>query len=272
MSKYYFELSIKPDNQFELFLDLIESLVDDAIEENDGVIIIRSEESLEDIKDGVLQFSEALNIKCEISHEEKENIDWIKEYQNSIKAVEVGSFYIRPSWLEAIDGKIDIIIDPALAFGSGHHETTSSCLEAIDEFVKKDDTLLDVGTGSGILAIASAKKGAVVDICDTDEVCLISTKSNFELNSSKFNNFWIGSVNSTKNTYDVVVANIVADVLLMIASDLKKVLKSNAKLILSGILDKHEDKILKKFNDLKLETRIHKNEWVTLVFTNNKES
>ena len=80
MSKYYFELSIKPDNQFELFLDLIESLVDDAIEENDGVIIIRSEESLEDIKDGVLQFSEALNIKCEISHEEKENIDWIKEY------------------------------------------------------------------------------------------------------------------------------------------------------------------------------------------------
>ena len=129
MSKYYFELSIKPDNQFELFLDLIESLVDDAIEENDGVIIIRSEESLEDIKDGVLQFSEALNIKCEISHEEKENIDWIKEYQNSIKAVEVGSFYIRPSWLEKKDGKIDIIIDPALAFGSGHHETTSSCLD-----------------------------------------------------------------------------------------------------------------------------------------------
>ena len=98
---------------------------------------------------------------------------------------------MRPSWSEAKEGKIDILIDPALAFGSGHHETTSSCLLAIDEFVKKGDSLLDVGTGSGILAIAATKKGAVVDVCDTDEICIESTKSNFALNNQEINKSWI---------------------------------------------------------------------------------
>ena len=136
MSKEYFELLIKPEDNYELFLNLILSLTDDAIEENDGEIIVRSEENLEDFQEPLEKFAKALNTKCYIKCEKKESIDWIKKYQDSIQAVEVGSFYVRPSWSEAKEGKIDILIDPALAFGSGHHETTSSCLLAIDEFLK----------------------------------------------------------------------------------------------------------------------------------------
>ena len=266
MSDYYYELIIKPEKNYELFLDLLSSLTNDALEEcEDNSIIARSEEDLSDVEYGIKEFSTALGIECKTILSKKENIDWIKQYQDSVKAVEVGKFYVRPSWVEAKDGKIDIIIDPALSFGSGHHETTSSCLEAISEFVEKGDEILDVGTGSGILAIASSKLGCKVDICDTDEVCINDTKTNYNLNNVIFNNFWIGSANKAIKEYDAVIANIVADVLTIISSDLKKCLKDNGILIISGILDKHIDKVLKKFQDMEQLELIHKNEWMTVV-------
>ena len=272
MSKYYFELTLKPDNHYELFLDLVDSLTTDALEEDDGAVIIRSEDELDDLKFGIEEFANALAINCKITYEKKENIDWIKQYQESVKSVEIGNFFIRPSWEEKKEGKIDIIINPALSFGSGHHETTSSCIEAIDEYVNDKQTVLDVGTGSGILAIAASKKGCVVDICDTDEVCVIDTKSNFELNGVTFNDSWIGSTNKASKKYDVVIANIVADVLVMIANDLKKCMNDNGLLIISGILDKHTNRVLSKFKDLEEVKLIHKNEWVTVIFKKNKES
>jgi len=272
LSKYYFELTLTPANHYELFLDLVDTLTTDAIEEDEGSLIVRSEDELDDVKFGIEEFAKALNIDCPIIYEKKENIDWIKQYQQSVKSVEIGNFFIRPSWEEKKDGKIDIIIDPALSFGSGHHETTSSCIEAIDEFVNKNQTVLDVGTGSGILAISAAKKDCIVDICDTDEVCIIDTKSNFNLNGVTFNDSWVGSTNKTTKKYDVVIANIVADVLVMIANDLKKCLNENGTLIISGILDKHINRVLSKFKDLEEIKLIHKNEWVTVIFKNNKES
>jgi len=271
LTQQYFELEIFPQKNYDVFLDLVESIVEDAIEESEKSIIIRSEDSLEDIKEAIEKFSKAIDVECQIFYEKKDAVDWIKKYQDSINPVEVGNFYVRPSWVEKKDGKIDILIDPALAFGSGHHETTSSCILAIDEFVKKDDTLLDVGTGSGILAIAAAKKGAVVDVCDTDEICIESTQSNFTLNGEKINDSWIGSVNITNKKYDVVVANIIADILVMISSDLKSKLKEDGILILSGILDKYEGRVKSSFSDLKVLKVVQKNEWITLILQNSKE-
>lgn len=272
MTNFYFELIVKPKDNYAVFLDLIESIVEDAIEECDDKIIIRSGEELDDVKEAVEKFSLALNCEVEIIYEKKENIDWIKNYQDSIKSIEIGNFYIRPSWEDKKDGKIDIIIDPALAFGSGHHETTSSCIEAIDKYVKKENTLLDVGTGSGILALAASKKGAVVDICDTDDICIDSTSSNFKLNHEVFNDSWLGSASKATKKYDVVVANIIADILVMISSDLKACLKENSILIVSGILDKYENRVLNSFKDLEKLEVIQKNEWITIIFKNNKES
>ncbi len=157
---------------------MISTLTNEAIEELDNTIIARSENDLSDIEFGVKEFAKALDIKCDTSLIKKDNIDWIKQYQESVKSIEVGDFYIRPSWDEAKEDKINIIIDPALSFGSGHHETTSSCIEVISEYVKDKSTVLDVGTGSGILAIAASKLGAIVDICDTDSVCIKDTISN----------------------------------------------------------------------------------------------
>ena len=266
MTEYYYELTIKPSEEYDTFLDLLTTLTSEAIEELDETIIARSEDDLSDIEFGIKEFAKALQIECETTLVKKENIDWIKQYQESVKSVEVGKFYIRPSWDEARDDKINIIIDPALSFGSGHHETTSSCIEAISEYVKEDDTVLDVGTGSGILAIAASKLGAKVDICDTDEVCIKDTISNYKLNQTSFHESWIGSANTTRKKYDIVIANIVADVLVFIASDLKKCLNSDGILVISGILDKHIDKVLRKFKDLEQLKLIHKNEWITVVF------
>jgi ribosomal protein L11 methyltransferase len=271
LNKFYYELIVQPNLYYELFLDLAISLVDDAIEELDDMIIIRSENSLEDVESGMIAFANELskafntNINCKTSIEKKENIDWIKSYQNSVKAVEVGDFYIHPSWEQAKKDKQNILIDPALTFGSGHHETTSTCLEAISKYVKDNYDVLDVGCGSGILGIASAKLNATVDICDTDIIAVEDAVKNFKVNNVTCENYWEGSCFKATKTYDIVIANIVADVLIMINKDLKKVTKLNGIMILSGIMDKHKDKVLTKFKDCKIVETIQKNEWITLV-------
>lgn len=266
MSKFYFELNVKPSSHYDIFLDLVNSLSTEAIQEYEGGFILRSVEDLSDIKEGIEKFSQSLNISCIIEYEKKENIDWIEKYQKSVKPLCIGNFYIRPSWEEKKDDKIDIIIDPSLSFGSGHHETTNACIEAIDKYVKQNDELLDVGCGSGVLSISAAKKGAIVDICDTDKVCLSDTASNFSLNNVSYNKSWLGSVSKATKQYDIVLANIVADVLIMLSKDLKKQVKPDGLLIISGILDKYLDKVLAKFKDLKQVELIHKNEWISIIF------
>ncbi|MEA3553276.1 MAG: 50S ribosomal protein L11 methyltransferase [Campylobacterota bacterium] len=271
MNKYYYELTIKPNLYYELFLDLVSSLTQEAIEESNNTIIIRSEDELDAIESGMIAFVKELStafnteILCETINEKKENQDWIKLYQDSVQPIEVGNFYIHPSWNEPIDGKVNIVIDPTLAFGSGHHETTNECLRALEKYVKKDDEVCDVGTGSGILGIAASKLGAKIDICDTDIVAVEDAIKNFTTNSEEVNEYWEGSANTTSKTYDVVIANIVADVLAMISKDIKKITKNNGIIILSGIMEQHKHKVLKKFNDCEIIEELQQNEWVTLV-------
>ena len=271
MKKYYYELTIKPNLYYELFLDLASSLTSDALEELDETIIIRSEDTLEDVEAGVIAFaaelSEAFSTKihCETIMQKRENQDWIKVYQNSVQPIEVGRFYIHPSWHKSKNDNLNIIIDPTLAFGSGHHETTNRCLLAISKYIKEDDKVCDIGTGSGILGIAAAKIGAVIDICDTDIVAVEDAIKNFKSNDVLPNNYWEGSANRTKDIYDVVIANIVADVLAMISKDIKKITKDNGIIILSGIMEQHKQKVLNKFNDCEIIEELQQNEWVTLI-------
>jgi ribosomal protein L11 methyltransferase len=271
LDTYYYELKITPQAHYELYLDLVLSLSEDAIEELDGSIILRSESSLEEIEEGLEYFTSELHkagledAKCTYQYEKKENEDWISKYQEAIKPVSVGKFHIHPSWEKEKEDKINILIDPALAFGSGHHETTSSCLESIDKYVKEGDTLIDVGSGSGILAIAASKIGAKCDICDTDPLAVENALKNFESNKTICNDSWEGSAVISNKKYDVVVANIVADVLVLINKDLKKVLKDDGILILSGILETYMDKVMAKFQEFVLLEEIAKNEWRTLI-------
>ena len=268
MNATYNELTITLDNAYvELIADFISSLSDDGIELGEGKVIIRSENDLTSVKDAVAAFDD---IKMDFMLEVKENKDWIKTYQDSIEPIEAGKFYIFPSWYAPRENLINIKIDPALAFGSGHHATTFSCLEAISKYVKSEDRVLDVGCGSGILGLAARKLGADIELCDTDPVSVESTQQNFELNDASYSKLWEGSANKAEGKYDVVIANIIADVLKFIAKDLKSVTKVDGYLILSGILDKKEASVTKAYETFTLVERKLKDEWVTLVYQNKQ--
>ncbi len=265
MNEYYYQLIVTPDAQPELFAEILLDMLQKAIEEKDGALIVRDSEPLDDIAWAIEKFGEKIGIGVTTQLTKERNEDWIDKYKSSVKPISVGNFYVRPQWENPRENMIDIIINPALAFGSGHHETTYSCLQMINDYVKKDDTLLDVGCGSGILSIAAAKLGARVDICDTDEVAVESAQENFTRNEIDFAECWVGSVQNAPRTYDVVVANIIADVLLLLHNDLKKAVNQGGILILSGIIDKYIDQILEKYKDFNTLEKIQNKEWYTLV-------
>ncbi len=277
MQEYYFELVVNASSHHALFSDFLADTLPIGFEETDTGFIIRSDDELDTITWGLEQFREALqkatgdNIELECKQSRLKSSDWVKVYQESIKPLSIDKFYIHPTWDEPSKDLINIAIDPALAFGTGHHPTTASALMAIAKYVKEDDRLLDVGCGSGILGVAAIKLGAVVDACDTDIACIENSTLNAELNSVVFNNLWEGSCSITKESYDIVVANIVADVLIFIANDLKNVLKNGGILILSGILDKYESKVLKFYQDFEIKEKIAQDGWVTLILKQGKK-
>ena len=272
MDGFYYEIVVAPSAQKPLFSDFLNDILPIGYEERDDSFIIRTEENPDTIVWGLEQFAEALSkatgktVEVESEVTKKQNKDWIRKYQESVEPLEIGRFYIHPSWEEPKADKVNIAIDPALAFGTGHHPTTATCLEAIDRYVEAGDLVCDVGCGSGILAIAAMKLGAVCDACDTDEASILNAQENAKLNGVSYREIWRGSINQRDKRYDVVIANIVADVLMFLANDLKKALKdTDSLLILSGILDKYETKVLQSYEDCNLIERISQGEWVTLV-------
>lgn len=231
-------------------------------------------------------------IDLQISKSIKENADWIEKYQKSVEPIEVGKFYVRPSWKESKKELIDIIIDPAIAFGSGHHESTNMCLKLIDKYAKDGATALDVGCGSGILSIALKKIGLKVAACDTDIQAVDASIKNAQKNGVKIDKIWNGSIvnanlalrnmdgeilsenlNENKNfnqsfnkEFDFVIANIITDVILILQNELKNSVKSGGILIISGILEKYKNKILNVFSDMSNLEILQNGEWVSFVF------
>ncbi|MEA3227636.1 MAG: 50S ribosomal protein L11 methyltransferase [Campylobacterota bacterium] len=271
MQEHYYELVVHISSHHSLFSDFLSDTLPVGFEETDDGFIIRSEDDLETIVWGLEQFNEALqkalgeNIELETLQSKLKNSDWVDIYQKSIAPLAIDKFYIHPTWNEPDPDLINIAIDPALAFGTGHHPTTASALKAISKYVKEDDTLIDVGCGSGILGMGAMKLGAKVDACDTDIISVENSIVNAKLNDLEFHKIWEGSCSITDEKYDIVVANIVADVLTFIAKDLKGAMKDDAILILSGILDKYENKVLKFYKDCEIIERIAQDEWVTLI-------
>ncbi len=177
--------------------------------------------------------------------------DWLEEWKRGWQPVEVGRFIIAPPWsdLGTTHDRLVIRIEPGMAFGTGTHETTRLCLEAILKHFS-GGSFLDVGTGTGILAIAAAKlfPDAYIEACDTDEEAITIARENAKANQvSEQIGFRFGSVDHSTASADLVCANLTADAILPMLPTLVSL--TCGKLILSGILETQIETVLGGLRD-----------------------
>ncbi|MGL5429130.1 MAG: 50S ribosomal protein L11 methyltransferase [Cetobacterium sp.] len=188
-----------------------------------------------------------------------------EDYQNSWKKYLYpekvsDKFVVKPTWreYEPEENELVIELDPGRAFGTGSHPTTSLCLKIMEENIKEGNSVIDVGTGSGILMIAAEKLGAK-DIygTDIDELAVEATKENLELNNISPDDaqVFLGDLISVvkDKQFDVVVANILADVILLLLKDIFKVAKKDGLIIFSGIIEDKLPEIVKQVEEKGLE-------------------
>ena len=218
---------------------------------NDTILRTKLGESLE-----IYGFSS--NAVKRIDWREVENQDWLAEWKKHWRPTETDEFIIVPNWWEIENSdKIVIRIEPSMAFGTGTHETTKLCLRTIEKIYKPEETFFDVGTGTGILAIAVAKKFKVqrskfkVVGCDTDEDSIKIAKENAELNNAEDIELYVGSICVDSPEFDFVCANLTADVIVPLLPLLVE--KSKRVLLLSGILKEQENLIVEELRKFQIE-------------------
>ncbi len=198
--------------------------------------------------------------------------DWQEKYRQSVRPIKIDNLYIRPPWEKADPAcDIDIIIEPRMAFGTGHHESTSLCLKAIKKYVKPGIAFFDLGCGSGILAIAAARLGAgpILGV-DIDVAAVDNAIENVELNRLAGRvKIEYGSIEKSgrDGRYDVIAANIIKDTLAELLSDIFAAVHDGGVIILSGLLVEEEDgfmETVQKYRFQKIE-RNQDGQWLSLV-------
>ena len=277
MNNYFFkyEIFFKPFNP-ELVSGILWTLEISGIEENEQSLTVYSEsENLEKQFEDLLQnaVKSGLIEKYKLITDEIENKNWNEEWEKNLKVIEVTeNIVIKPTFRSYDgEGKLIIEIDPKMSFGTGEHETTRLMIELLEKHLRKGDKVLDVGSGTGALAIIAVKLGAESAVAvDTDEWCFVNGKENAELNkvAGKIK-FVHGDVNSVaESAFDLVLANINTHILLNYVKEIAGKVKHGGKLILSGILNTDEEKITGSYEkqNLKLKEKTRKNEWSALVF------
>ena len=185
---------------------------------------------------------EAAGIAYTVETEGVEQEDWQNGWRKYYHPMEIGQrLAVVPSWQEYDTDRVKLILDPGLAFGTGGHETTSLCLEALDERVKGGERVLDIGTGSGILAIAALKLGV-----DFDPVAVRTAGENAALNgvADKLTVLVGDLSDKASGTYDIITANIVANAIMSLAPAVPGLMAENATFIASGIIDSRKDEVL----------------------------
>ncbi len=208
-------------------------------------------ELCEQIVNAVEVFGADPDTDFSVSVVEVENADWLAEWKRHWQPTVIGNFIISPPWFEIEDDEKHIIrIDPSMAFGTGTHDTTQLCLAALEKEVKTGDSFLDVGTGTGILAIASAMLGASPVVGnDTDPDSVAIARENIIANGvGELVELYEGSITADTSDFDIVCANLTLDVIEPLLSLL--VSKAKRTLILSGILAEQESSIRESLSNL----------------------
>jgi ribosomal protein L11 methyltransferase len=275
----YYEFTIKIKDPFKdrLILKLTDAGCLGAIEQDDGIIAYFPETI--DCKTIINEISlfktlyEKTNQLEDISftHRSIPHEDWNETWKKGFHAIDIGErFTILPPWEEQKKDRINLVIDPAMAFGTGHHETTRSCLVLLEKYQDKTgkDTFLDLGTGTGLLAIAAAKLGYrhVLGI-DIDPLSIEAAQQNIKINHVPEIDIKEGSLTNTGKTYDVIAANLISGVLVQLASAIAKHMKQDGIAFLSGIMAGQDEEVINamKTEGLEVIEKYPDGKWVSVV-------
>ena len=279
------KVPLSESDKSQMFVDILpEGPADDGVarisfylepDQDNAAILAAVEEGLEEIRSWGVDVGTGT-----IEASQTEDKDWINNWKQYFHQFYVDDILIKPSWEEVKPEdreKLLIQIDPGTAFGTGMHETTQLCIRQIKKYVTPDTVLLDVGTGSGILSIAALKLGAKF-ACGTDlDPCAITAvKENMEVNGLEEDKYTVmlGNIIDDKavqeavgyEKYDMVVANILAEVLVPLTPVILAQMKPGALYITSGIIDDKEETVVKAVKDAGLEVLEvnHQGEWVSV--------
>jgi ribosomal protein L11 methyltransferase len=212
------------------------------------------------------------NVLINIEQSEIPDEDWNATWKKRIEPVDIGDrFTILPPWEQRKEGHMNLFIKPAMAFGTGYHATTRSCIVLMDKY-KEDvekDGFLDVGTGTGILALVAGLLGfrRVIGI-DTDPLAIESALENRNLNGMNDVAIKECSIESLGSSYDFIAANLISGVLISLATQIASHLKRHGIAIVSGILKGQESEVMQALSaaGLQFMERRLEEKWVTLVF------
>lgn len=197
--------------------------------------------------------------------------DWINNWKKYFKPMPVGNrLLIRPTWEDEYDAgdRAVLHLEPGVAFGTGTHETTRLCMELLEDYITPGSEMLDVGCGSGILSIAALLLGAKRAIgVDIDEAGVRTAIENARINGmdGRFTGIHGNLTDKVSGTFDVVAANIVADVIILLTNDIRQFLKPGAVYLISGIIDTREQDVLAAIEkDFEILQRREEKGWVAM--------
>ena len=273
----------------QMFVDILPE-----IEADDGVaylsFYLEPEEDKEKILSQIRQELEAMSSyinvgECRIDESETEDVDWVNNWKQYFHQFYVDDILIIPSWEQVKPEDTDkmvIHIDPGTAFGTGMHETTQLCIRQIRKYVTEKTRILDVGCGSGILGMLALKFGAAYSVgTDLDPCAIEATYENMEVNGIAKDQYevMIGNIIDDKavqdkvgyGCYDIVVANILADVLVQLTPVVVNQMKSGGIYITSGIIDDKEQTVTDAVKAAGLEVLdvTYQGEWVCVTARKN---
>ncbi|WP_138159290.1 50S ribosomal protein L11 methyltransferase [Peptoniphilus catoniae] len=267
----YGEHILQELNQDEKSWDFIDK---DVFKLDPNELIIKVYFSPEE-KDKYLELERVLKEKgfTDLLIREEDDVDWSNNWKKYYHTLEIGKkIAIKPCWevYENKDNRVIVEIDPGMAFGTGSHETTYLCLEALEKYIEPQDKVFDIGCGSGILAIAAIKLGAESALCvDIDENCIKASKNNAKLNKvdDRITIYKGNLLDKVEGKADVIISNIIAEIIAEMIPKLNSHLNKGGRFILSGII---HDKIgliksALEREGLELVEIKEKNEWVRII-------
>ncbi len=283
------KIPLTQSDKEQMFVDILPE-----IEADDGVAYISfyleededKEEVLANVKKELEEMRAYTNVgACTIEESQTEAVDWVNNWKQYFHQFYVDDVLIIPSWEEVKpedEDKMIIHIDPGTAFGTGMHETTQLCIRQIRKYVTPDTTILDVGCGSGILGMLALKFGAKYSVgTDLDPCAIDATYENMEVNGITKDQYevMIGNIIDDKEVqdkvgyekYDIVVANILADVLVPLTPVILHQLKTGGIYITSGIIDAKEETVVEAVKEAGLEVLevTYQGEWVSVTARKN---